>query len=61
MYVPLFLVLGQMLYMLSLEFSPSLMNFSFIRAIYFCIEMEEKEQLDVCSSYEDSNTEEEEE
>ena len=36
------------------------MNFSFIRAKYFCNKMEEKDKLGVCSSYEDSDKDKEE-
>ena len=60
MYVPLFFVRRRWLYGLSFECSPSLMNFSFIRAIYFLSEMEENDYLAVCSSYKDSNKEKEE-
>ena len=55
MYVPLFVVRRRLLYRLPFELSPSLMNFSFIRAIYFLSEMEEKYQLGVYSSYKESN------
>ena len=60
MYVPLFLFLGRMLYMLSFECSPSLMNFSFIRAKYVCNKMKENNELGVCSSYKDSSKDKEE-
>ena len=53
MFVPFFLVIGCMFYSLSFELSPSLMNFSFIHAKYFCSKMEKNDQLGVCSSYED--------
>ena len=53
MYDPLFLVLGQILYRLSFECSPSLMKFSFIRSKYFVNKMEENDLLGICSSYED--------
>ena len=56
----LFLVLGCLLYSLSFECFHSLMNFSFIRAKYFCNKMEEKDKLGVCSSYEDFDKDKEE-
>ena len=55
MYDPLFLVRRRWLYGLSFECSPSLMNFSFIRDVYFLSEMEENDYLGICFSYKDSN------